>query len=536
MPASFDCAAEDPVKWTHVQGVMADIYQLATDYGYAYSSPVSDGNRVWSVTTMPDPQTLAIYFTVADGVITDAYLVSALRTPDAWQPEPYMKELITRESLVVILEEDLCLCKTMWLVVPSAGGYTLKATSELPTGCCPTLKVPAAGDTLEAGPFIPSAAMRRKPRNITGMFDADTCRKGGASVVLYAEGRVVGVQREMRLKITWAIRKWQFDELEEEWHKLIYQTPGFAYQNPAEPGTLAVPGLFLCGAGITNNLTAGIIPAVPDGMAGCALAKMLKAWKEQYNPDLVFEAEWGSEPGCVELAAPTGRSSWLQPWNHATCGADSCDGRQRFYCNSIKWMNSMATMLRRFLCPRDTGAGFDWATQAVVTITHTNSPSVGVNVTVGTALVISGTKEATVVCGGGNSEFTGLAVRVSIAPVCGPRRFHVSITGDVHNADIYNQPGEECPDPYVPFEIWPGEAWLGPGNYFSNWRYRTGRLVEFCTDAFGGPGYCSTAAMDMTDGSPESPAVTPTKTLEVSFSEYNFAEINCTITITPLPN
>lgn len=544
MPASFDCAPDEQVKWSHVQGIMVDIKKLAEDYGYAYSSPVSNTGKVWSVTDVPEPSTLGMYFVIADGVITDAFLVGAIRTPRAWEPEPYMVDLINRNSLVAIVEDDACLCKTMWLVVPSAGGYTLQATSDLPDGCCPTLEVPKAGDVVEAGPFIPSRALRRKPRNITGMFDAETCRAGGSSVVLYSQGSVVGVQREMKLRLTWAIKKWQFDQLEEEWHKLIYQSPGFSYQNPAEPFMPSVPGIFFCGSIITTNLTNGVIPPVPDGLAGCVLAKMLKAWKDQHNPDLAFDAEWGAEPGCVDVSAPTGKSSWRHPWKNTTCAAESCDERQRVYCNSIKWMNNMATMLRRMLCPKDTEKGFNWATQAYVAITYTNSPSVSVSVVAGTSLVISGKKKATVVCGGDHSEFTGLGVRVSVVPLCGPRRFNVSITGSVRNVAVYSyyQSGEgECPDPYVPFDIWPGEAWVGStvapgGSYASGWRHRAGREVEFCTDAYTGPGYCEVGGLDKTEGSHESPTLTPTKTLEVSFGELNVAEINCTITITPLPN
>lgn len=537
MPASFDCAPEEQVKWSHVQGIMVDIKKLADDYGYAYSSPVSNTGKVWSVADVPEPSTLGMYFVIAAGVITDAFLVEAIRAPKAWEPEPYMVDLINRESLIAIVEDDACLCNTMWLVVPSGGGYTLKATSDLPDGCCPTLKVPKAGDVVEAGPFIPSRALRRKPRNITGMFDAETCRAGGSSVVLYSQGSVVGVQREMKLRLTWAIKKWQFDQLEEEWHKLIYQTPGFSVQTP---GLLSVPDLFLCGSAISANLTNGVMPAVPDGLAGCVLAKMLKAWKDQYNPDLAFDAEWGVEPGCVDVSSPTGKSAWLHPWKYPTCAAEACDERQRVYCNSIKWMNNMVTMLKRMLCPKDTEEGFNWATQASVTITHaTNAPGVSVSVIMGASLVISGSREATVVCGGDHSALTGLAVVVSVVPLCGPRRFNVSITGSVRNVTIYNQSGEdECPDPYVPSDIWPGVAWVGPASYAGpgSWRHRAGREVELCTDTYTGPGYCEVDNINKTEGSNESPAITPGSTLEVTFNEYNLAEISCTITITPLLN
>lgn len=529
MPAKFKCEPGDEVKWAHVQGIMQDIRSLAEDYNYTYASPVDEVTSVWSVAAAPDSVTVAMHFAVVDGEIVDTRIAPALGSVAAWElPEPYMQELVDAGDLIAILEEDDCLCKTMWKVVPAAAGYTLKAVENLSDGCCPTLEVPAKGEVLKAGPFIPSAALGRRLRSVNGWRSTATCRLGGASMIGYTSGRVTGVQRQMQLRLSWVIRKAHFDRLEAEWHKVIYQAPGFTLRTP-ESFELSLL-TFGCGSVLNLNLAAGVVPVVPAGAAGCVLAKMLHAWKTNRNSDLAFESAWGTSPGCVSVADPTAAASWIKPWKTPTCAADACDSLQRVYCNTLQWMNNMVTMARRMLCPRLAAEGFDWSTQTSVSVVHTISEHVSVDVTVGSSLVVHAERTATAACGGAHTEFSGLAVRVSVRPLCGPRKFWVNISGDAHTKEYREPPDSSCSDPFEAYTIWQGNAWIGSGSS-AGWRYRAGRTVDTCTEVYP---LCDTDDLNVEDGTPESPVVTSSQELIVDFSEFNLSSISCTITITPV--
>lgn len=432
MPESFQCAADDPVKWKHVQGLMADIKAVAKELAYqTYTSPVDKSDSVWMETDTPDELDLSLHFAIGPGhTISGVRIVEGFKTNTPWKPEPYMDQLIKDRSLLAILKDDDCICTLMWLIQKSDSGYTFEATSELPTGCCPTLKVPKVGDRVAGNPFIPSAALGVTGKDVNGWRDVPACRKGGSAAIFYSAGRATSVQRAFRIKITWAIRKKQFDEIYDEWLKLIALSPSIRGKQakPVFAFTYAVTGLHICGS---------IIGPFPAPAAGCVLAKILQSWKNSELEDLDIEGleftpGWGSKPGCIALEQPTGLSRLKKPWEVVTCGSKNCDGRPRVYCNTLAWLNGMSKMMRTMLCPSK-DKPIDWDKDFVISQYYTKCPRATFNLNKSSSgITISVDLEPYGTCGG-PVGCLGVIVSVGIFPLCGRYRFSVAASGDASN-------------------------------------------------------------------------------------------------------
>ncbi len=541
MPDTFSCQPGQPVEWGYVQGIMLDLQSLAVELDYTgYQSPVSDSGRVWSTGSKPDVVTVALDLSVSNGVITNALLVSALSSRVPWSlPADYMQQLVTRDALIAILDSDPCLCKTMWRVKEVGRGYTLESTGGLPDGCCPTLQVPAAGDALTPSFFVPTLATRSAPRSTTGWRTVDGCRLGGNAAILYQEGKVVAVQRELRLQLTWTISKWMFDDLEIEMHRVIGEAPDLRLNSKGFPN---IPNLFQCSPVIARNSSDGTQPVVPLGFADCVLAKALQAWKagtvEGVDPP---EGAWVSDPGCISAAPVSGYTKWQKPWQEGTCESEPCDDRNRVYCNTFLWLNRVYKLLRAVLCPRRTVDTFDWDTDTLITVSATSSDLHTLTVTKGYSLVVRLDKEAALACGGDTSYYGGSAVTVIVTPVCGARRFLVEF--DIPSADkaFGLEVGESCPGP-VPFYRYIAEAFVSPltsGFTWSGygWRYRAASNVDLCIE-HGDPDSveksCRVGSADERDGDQLSDIVNGSNHLVIKYGDLTYAETSFSVIITPL--
>lgn len=514
---------------------MVDLQELAQDLRYdAYESPVNSEKSVWSVKEKPDVKTLVLSLDVQDNVVTAVNLTTGLTARVPWTPDTYMESLSTRRALIAILDSDPCLCKTMWRIVPAGAGYTLEDTGDLPDGCCPTLAVPAAGSTLTPSFFVPSAVLRSATKSTTGWQLTDGCRKGGNAAILYDKGKVVAVQRELQVQITWTISAWLFDELEIEMHRIIEMAPGLSRRS--DTLNLQLADVFQCGGQTTTNLLTGVRPVVPVGLADCVLAKALQAWKNNQLEGLGADDAWKGSPGCISVAPSTGYSKWTKPWREPTCSGEPCDGKQRVYCNTFQWLNRMAGMLRKVLCPARTFETWNWDEETTLVLTASNTTLHTLSVIKGSSLIIKLDKETSQRCGSGPDVDGGSSLTLQLHTRCTARKFQVGYT--ITANDSYQvESGSSCPGPTTGLGV--AEAFVGFGFTWSGgWKYTAG--IGLNPDACSEEGeidfvkFCSTGSANIRQGDDISPYINGAAPLTVRYADFSYAAISMELTITPV--
>ncbi len=99
------------------------------------------------------------FFSVSGATVTDRYLSSdAFGTSVYTFPETNLGELMAHDELYFVMDQDDCLCKTLFKVEGSPESPTFTETSA--SGCCQTIPVPEVGALIYQGQhFFPSAIL-----------------------------------------------------------------------------------------------------------------------------------------------------------------------------------------------------------------------------------------------------------------------------------------------------------------------------------------------------------------------------------------
>lgn len=360
------CAAGGVIEWTEIY----DLGQQTDEAAYMLNTPgyepLSQETRnpwpisstidatIWQRFTVnlnedggkrpsffPGPTILGRLMAASDG--------SAFQLPN----DPILKNMAEDGNLFFISEEDGCWCKTLFQVVPAyiGGGdnnYTL-STAEDTRGCCQTMEVPMEGDLLEyAQNFIPAGwvVQRQKPTlektdnvvrevipkcvgNEGGVIFEYT--KNGESNNGFTEYKLTAVQRELRGKFVWPIKR--------EWFELLFNKISQIIECSNHSGARSRK-IKICGC--TEDET----PEPNEGedcfvRSGCSVTF---ADLQRSLLDL-----WGGneDPGCLTSCADN-----CLPWAVGCCGGEQCDDSGlKVYCNTIQHLDSMIGKLQDIFHP-----------------------------------------------------------------------------------------------------------------------------------------------------------------------------------------
>lgn len=346
----MSCSEGAEIKWSDFYDVGVKIDDLAdTLHTPGYERLDSKDHTPWPLaSTIND--TFYMRFEVAGGtddgecagcIITKRCMTEGAGAPYTF-PDPVLQNLADDDNLFFVADSTECWCKYIFKVVKSevSGEYTLKAIDDTPE-CCTTLDVPEVGDPLCYNQhWIPAAYVKDwKYRNYSGpsrTFNVDACRKPSAEQVqlYFTDGSGPGIialvagERRVTGYFTWRIKA--------EWVDMLRSSLDFigacAHSGGVHDSKLLQHGHDL-GSGDYEHL-------------GCA-GGWCDLWWNGF-------AQWGNDgeaPGC--LASDT--TECCIPWEESCCGGETCDSKNKVYCETLTQLNSILDNIDGVFYPWDEG-------------------------------------------------------------------------------------------------------------------------------------------------------------------------------------
>lgn len=258
--------------------------------------------------------------------------------------EPALRNLADTGNLYFVADEDNCLCKTIYKVVPEGARYSL-ATGDS-SQCCQSVHVPEIDEKIDYAQDFISASHARQWQKQQGNKEEwrtiATCRSEQGQDIKTTKMQLkpdpfnpghlylFAAQRQVSGRFVWPI-------LEELMDELVFNL-AYVIANS--------------GGAQESKILASAILRNPSVDAFLHERQCVDIRDMKYSGEILWN--WNNLPGCIYEIGELGTlNEW--PWNPLFlnfCGIDRCEmGGYKVYCETLKQLGLMIAKLTEVLLP-----------------------------------------------------------------------------------------------------------------------------------------------------------------------------------------